>query len=381
MIQEPVNAYIELDLPERWEAFQKDECLALEAQGSYIYLNAIQVPSHIPSGLYSLALRLKKEQKENDEVSADQLICQVIQLNRLIFKIEDPPPVLAEGDIFHIRLHYINDGNIPISLQVEIEDSFGEKEPEFYFLSLNPNEKKEQVISLCAKTKAKSQKIEHSCLFIKIKNVETSELLESRAFIFDILPLGVRASDPYLRLPGLLSLNTARIDGQKNIFCEIRGEGTFDLEKEISTQFFLRAPFCCHDSSTETLTSFYWGLDYPNWSLELGDTNYSLAPLAEGHWYARGGKFAFGQEDWSTGFFYAQDILNLDYRRKESGIYFDANIDDRLGVRSSYLYKQNKKEIASHIGEIDVNFQLSSRLWLETSIAHNFNHFPNKKAT
>lgn len=373
------SVHVQLDLPNGWLAMEEDrESLVIAAQTPYIYLNTIQIPPQALVGSYPIKLLVTSSEKD-ENLCMGQVICEVSPFNRFIFTAEEIPPLLAEGEIFNLLLHYSNEGNTLLPLQIEVNNNFIDAESQNYFISLNPGEKKDQEIPIFASFESRSHAAECACVFVKIKNMDTDELLEYRTFIFDILPVGKQAADPYLRLPATFSLGAAKISDQTTIFCELSGEGVVDPEKEVFTEFFFRVPFYNQAPSAEEVASFYWDLNSPHWDLAFGDTGYSLGPLSEDYWYARGGMLTLYQEGWNTGLFYAQDILSVDCKRKEWGTFLNAEASDQLEIGGNYLYKQNDKRNDAHIAEIDFDIQLSSLISMELNLAHNFNSFHDQK--
>ncbi|MCE2982353.1 MAG: carboxypeptidase-like regulatory domain-containing protein [Parachlamydia sp.] len=363
----PISAYItsdqpqllcQLQLPEGWESLNPAESL----QDGGVYLNAVQVPEKTAPGIYTIRLLV-------GHYYFDRLQVPVGIKDQLLLKINEIPTVLTNGESFPLNLTYCNAGNQHLNISLELKGESLTYQCPCEPLCLAPGEK--HTHDFLATIAAANETSERAFLFIQIKNNDTGEIIERRTLLFDIVPLGTHPADPFIRIPATLRFAAEKIGDEQVIFAAFEGEGMLDEAREIATQFYVQLPFYHLDISAQEAASFSWNFTSPEWEMMAGDNGYSLGPLSEEYWFARGAMLTLLQENFDAGLFYAQDIFQDDCFRREGGLLINWQPYEQLKVGGSYLCKQYLKQTA-HIGEVDFEFSPSPSLNLTANLARNF---------
>lgn len=361
---------LSLSLPMDWLAIPTTKIdVEIPPGDTFLQIFALKVPKNVSAGRYIINAEL-----ENLSLESTPIFIEIPYKVQLKIQSENIASYYPINESIDLDVNLKNQGNTPLSVRMEAVGDphcnlIYRQTPMFIpaqnqyltTLHIEPNLRKDD---------------EKQFILLKAIDNSTSEILYKDTITLCFTPPDYdENTDPYLRIPAHMSM-IALGENSDNVFAfEWGGGGIVDPERERYIEFLFRLPTNSRNVIYSVDQCIYFGVEEPDWSIDLGDTVYSLSPLTQRYRYGRGAGFDVEKEKFSFGAHYTQNIFNNDYNPKETCGYVGFNPTNRLYISGNYLHRDVQEEPTSNLVSIASEYELTKRIHTELELGKNLvNH-------
>jgi hypothetical protein len=356
---------VEVVLPDEWQLVAGNREVIVAPQNSHLLILSIKVSNQALAGEYPLQIGI------NGDISQKCYLKAIVRSKSgFSVAVNDLQKFYAIDEPIELSLACTNEGNTALNLRFEAR-----ADP---ICKLIYHSKTFQIppygtekLSLCLGARFDCKDDQQFVLY-KVFNEDTGEQIYQNTISLRLNPLCDYEDDPYIRIPGYLSM-IALGDNDKYVMAlECAGEGIIDPLRERYLEYF----FCLPSDSRNVIYSvdqrLFVGIGEPDWDVNIGDTVYELTPLTQNYRYGRGVGFDIDKERWAAGIHYTQNVINNDYNPKELCGYMGYTPLPQWRLTGSYLYKVLQHTPSSNIVSIRSEAEFPANIYTDLEIAKDF---------
>lgn len=356
-------------LPDGWrKIFFESEPFRLEEGGLHQRMVAFQVPRNTLAGDYTVQCG-----SENQVLA---IPIHVESNTEIDMEYEEKALLVAAGEVFTFGCTCINRGNstTPVCFEVS-SDPCGAIITGQLEWNIAPGEKIPFRLAIDTSSICSSSYMQY--IFLKVRHQETDEILYRRTVALEVLPRGVNPVDPYVRIPATLAFSVFGDEGQTDGAIDFVGGGVYDPENERRVDFFFRLPTDLRNVVYDQIQRMTLGFRDPHREVILGDTTYAITPVLERGFYGRGGSFAYQNERFEAGAFFARNIFHTSYAQQDVAAYISGSPQLCCWVSGNYLHKSLNRDPNSDIVSLLAERE-TERAYLSVEFARNLATTPHR---
>ncbi|MBU4053338.1 MAG: hypothetical protein KKA41_03150, partial [Proteobacteria bacterium] len=341
---EPGEFMTEADLPEGWKLITNDFIFSLNPGENQTRLFSFFVPQTALAGVYKIRLAVKSRKYPSVYgFIIFHVNVQVVAGNSI--QILNAPEFVIAGKDYFVDCVVSNESNQAVDMKIEAESS-----QKFKCVVDNPALHFEPVESKSVRIKVSSHsgfnKKESDLISVTARILQSSEIKALASHKVDVIPRSYDSEDMYHRLPVQLTLShMASYDDKWNSGFQstVSSSGTLDENKSKHLSFLLKTP----DTSTRMVNGQYdeYRVEYSTdrYAAGAGDLIYSLSPLTESGFLARGFEGRVNIKDFSLGAYNANSRMLVE-KQSQSGGYLNYQASEFQNVSFNYLSKTIEEE-------------------------------------
>ena len=358
----------DLQLPNGWRTvFFENGSFQIEAGDLHQRMIAFQIPRNALEGDYQIQYGI-----------ADQFFSIPVHVDctmEIDMEFEEKTMLVAAGEFFSLECTCVNRGNstTPICFEVS-SDPDGAVITEQLEWDITPGEKIPFQIAVDTSSVCSNSYIHY--IFLKVRHQETCDILYRKTIAVEVLPRGVNPVDPYVRIPATLAFSVFGDKGQTEGAIDFAGGGVYDPENERRIDFFFRLPTDLRNTVYDQIQRFYLGFKDPHREAILGDTVYALSPVLERGFYGRGGSFAYQNEKFEAGAFFARNVFHTSYEQQDIAAYLSASFRECCWLSLNFLRKSLNRDPRSNIISV-LGERETERSYLSIEFARNLASTPH----
>jgi len=277
-----------VELPAGWQTVIPTSSLALEPAETAVRVVAITIPRRAPAGSYELTYEVRGE-RDYAIQDSETVTVAVVTVADIALLVEETPDTTIAGDEYQAKLRVINQGNAEVTLKLTARSASqypSRIEPDKTVLSPGGSEP----VLLTVKTdKQVTQRLRHVCqVTAQIVPADGDQDRVTQTIIVDVLPRAVRKFDPYHRIPAKLTARALGGDRGAGFQLQLEGEGNLSEQGNAQIEFLFRGPDVQNAGFFGQRSEYRVNYAADDFSVLLGDHNYTLSRLTDYAQYGRG---------------------------------------------------------------------------------------------
>ncbi|MBU4317754.1 MAG: hypothetical protein KKF30_10830 [Proteobacteria bacterium] len=341
---EPGEFMTEVILPDGWKLITNDFAFALDPNETQTRLLSFFVPQTALAGVYKFPL-VVKSLKLPSVYAAISFEVNVQAVSGNSIQILNGPEFIIAGKDYSVDCVVSNQSNQAVDMKIEAESSHHFQcvmdHPDLHF---EPAESKS--IKIKVYSHSEFRKKEPDLLTVTARIVQSSEIQARASHKVDIIPRIHSSEDMHHRLPVKLTFSHMASYDEKwtsGLQTTVSGNGTLDEDQTKHVSFLLSTPNTSNRMDSEQYDQYRMEYSTDRCAAGAGDLLYSLTPLTEAGFLARGFEGRFNNKSFSMGAYKANSRM-LDEKESQTGGFLNYQADELKNISFNYLSKTVEDE-------------------------------------
>ena len=335
-----------LNTPTGWRRLAKDFPFELEAGASDIRLLSISIPSETPAGEYTVRFGIRDVSNPSD-VSEASVTVVITPLKDQTLKLIESPRMAIAGERYVATFLLTNKGNIatPVRLSAQSSNRFPAT-VDSSVVHLIPGESRS--ISVKVQTDAKLPSKVNDILDFAAE-LDSANVAHATSYV-EVVPRITGDENQYIEFPLQATARFAGQQGQSGGQIEVAGAGSLAALHGGSLELMIRTPDIQSKSVLGQRDEYRMGytVNRPGHALKqysvfVGDNNFSLSPLTEFNRYAFGASGSATVNDITAGGFYNKMRFRVPDQEEWAG-FLTYHAGERASIAVNYLGRKDQNQ-------------------------------------
>lgn len=364
---EVIKDILSLDVPDDWIVVPNAEIqIEVPPRDSVFQIFGVKIPADVIAGTHTLYAHIEELAVESQPIAVE--IPATVQLKAVV---ENIAPYYLHTNLINLDLNILNEGNAPVNVRIEARgDPICQVKFDPSPILIPPGDYRVNTIKVTPHFSPQDNQF----IIYRVINDETCEVMYQNTIAIRLTAPDDDDEDPCIRIPGYISTIAYNDEGDWGFALEMAGEGIIDAERERYLEYYFFLPTTNNNNYwyNSVNEEVYIGISEPEWSIDLGDTIYTLTPLTQLNRYGRGAGFDIDLDDFACGAHYTQNAYNNCYNPMETCGYVGYYPTENLYVSGNYLHRYLEDYPKSDIISIASEYLHPGRGATEVEIANNF---------
>ena len=335
-----------VNAPVGWRRLAKDFPFDLEAGASDIRLLTISVPGETPAAEYILRFGIRDASNTAD-VSEVSVTVVITAVKDQALKLVESPRLAIAGETYVVTFLLTNKGNVttPARLSAQSSNRFVAI-VDSSVVHLNPGESRS--ISVKVRTDAKiPSKVQDIVDFAA--ELDPSNVTHATSYV-EVVPRVTGDEDQYIAFPVQATARFAGQQGKSGGQIEVAGAGSLAALHGGTLEVLIRTPDTQAKSVLGQRDEYSVGYAVnraghilKQYSLFVGDKNFSLSPLTEFNRFAFGASSTASINDLTAGAFYNKMRFGVPDQQEWAG-FVTYHASERASIGVNYLGKKDQSQ-------------------------------------